>query len=466
MPDGSTRRGPIAKHLDHFNDRRVRKSALGEPQGRPSAQPIIWKKPSTYQCQDGEELIPTVPIFDGKRLVAYVTPNDDEPYDKYVVQTKHLRSLGKLSVVPSQGKARVILIGDYRAQLKCKRLADFLREYLWTLPEIASGDQSRFERKVVNWLSSGYHVYSIDQSDFTDRLSLDAQIKVLTTMGVPYHWFNFLKYEFYFNPKDFKLPFKGSLERAIYSNGQPMGLFVSFPMAELLHYLITRFCCAGFDSEFVMCGDDLCIANKNLSNLKASVRRYRIHTSRLGCKVNENKTIVGDVAEGVGKLFVRRGKTVTVISTPSGSLTPSEVPLNPFLRKAVSARTSLGRSIYYTLFLEPSVVKTFDRRDIHNFYEWLLKSDYSMIASETLRKVSQSLKLSEPVSWFPLDKTPDGVIKRSVLDRSNPRKKPLIRLRRVSKESLDAALTTTYIKRLYRAERVVTNGTKIPPEQG
>jgi hypothetical protein len=59
-------------------------------------------------------------------------------------------NLGKLIPIPDKGKWRNILIGHWAVQLKTKKLADWLRQWLWKQPEIASGDQSKMSKFITS----------------------------------------------------------------------------------------------------------------------------------------------------------------------------------------------------------------------------------------------------------------------------------------------------------------------------
>jgi len=145
--------------------------------------------------------------------------------------------LGKLVPIPDKGKWRTILVGHWAIQLKVKKLADWLRQWLWSLPEVASGNQDKLSKFIISSLEKKKFMMSIDLSQATDLLSVEAQINLLNSMGVPKEYFRFLSLPAYYSPKDFGEGGEG-LRKVIYSNGQPMGLFVSFPMFELLHYVV------------------------------------------------------------------------------------------------------------------------------------------------------------------------------------------------------------------------------------
>jgi hypothetical protein len=354
-------------------------------------------------------------------------------------------SIGRLKVVPDKGKARVILIGHWLVQVKTKRLADWLRKYLWTLPEIASGDQTKMSEFVKARMSKGWKFASIDQSEATDRLSRSTQVKVLERMGMPSDFLEDLELPFWYDPKEFGEPDPGYLKLASYSNGQPMGLYISFPMFELLHYICAVVASATTNTEFSICGDDIVFSAPTLKEIQETSRRYIDLIVSLGGKINTLKTITGDIAEAIGALFVRNGCNVMEIHTPSGQISPVELTVGSWVADQVRRGTRIGRAIEYS-FLSPAEVNRYTYQDRREFWRWILTSKTDLTKSAINSLLSELSH--EPQEWSALEKDP-GPFARSI---GSQRPKPF-RLHPVSRRTLDDARLTTRIKSLYTKEK-------------
>lgn len=292
--------------------------------------------------------------------------------------------IGKVVAIPDKGKWRNILIGHWGIQLKTKRLADWLRQWLWAQPEIASGDQRRFSDFIVESLKKDRYMLSIDLSEATDRLDREVQIEILTSMGVPRKWLSFFNLPFYYQAEMFG---KGKgLKKGTYSAGQPMGLYLSFPMFELLHWIVLKFVTAISDvADFRICGDDLVIACDE-SEAENLYQRYVTLMERFGGVISEDKTLKSRrAAEGVGALFLKGYPKE--IRIPSGKLSPLEALMpGTWLHQALLRQDPLARSIH-SAWLELSLEKryTYDQRA--NANQELVNLDLSDWHIESLRSL-------------------------------------------------------------------------------
>jgi hypothetical protein len=185
---------------------------------------------------------------------------------------------------------------------------------------------------------------SIDLTEATDRLSVDLQVKLLVSMGVPLEYFQFLKLPFCYNPKDYDE--KGTYKVGRYSNGQPMGLYISFPMFELAHYTILKFAVATSNAKFCICGDDVVIAcDQNESNIIFS--RYKTLIERFGGEISKPKTMVSRLfAEGVGAIFLSDYPKEIRIPTGKLSLLEAFTP-GTWVYNQVHSLTPIGRALLY-----------------------------------------------------------------------------------------------------------------------
>jgi hypothetical protein len=268
---------------------------------------------------------------------------------KHFVRTKPIEvtCLGRLVPIRDKGKYRNILVGNQILQLATKKLADWLRRWLWSLPEIASGDQTKMSRFAIDNLQKGKFMLSIDLSEATDRLSRDFQIHLLTLMGIPVGYLDFLNLPFFYDPKLFGLGPETGLQLAEYSNGQPMGLYLSFPMFELSHYVILQFAVATTrqNSSFCICGDDVMVACKNEAEGRVVFERYKNLVEALGGVISVPKTLMSfSAAEGVGALFLK--DYPKEIRIPSGKLSALEAYTKETIVSAeVSNCSTLGRAL-------------------------------------------------------------------------------------------------------------------------
>lgn len=312
--------------------------------------------------------------------------------------------LGKLVPIPDKGKWRVILVGHWAVQLQTKRLADWLRKWLWNQPEIASEDQGRMSRFAISSLQGGRHMLSIDLSQATDRLSADFQRKLLVSMGVPDAYFDFLTLPALFRPKEFGRDDRGRLEEIRYVNGQPMGLFLSFPMFELMHYVILKFVTATTDADFRICGDDVMISCRKCDALELQ-KRYTNLVTRFGGVISPEKTVASDrLAEGVGAIFLKGYSKELRI--PSGKLSPLEASSPGFwLNQAIRDESPIGRAIHYSwLSTKEYVEYTYQNRRALN--ERLVLTDLEEWAERAVRALAAHEDY--PQQWYSWEPAPPG----------------------------------------------------------
>jgi hypothetical protein len=292
--------------------------------------------------------------------------------------------IGKLIPIPDKGKFRTILVGNSAVQLKTKKLADWLRSYLWNLPEIASGDQAKMSRFVLQSFKEGKTISSIDLSNATDRLSVDLQTQLLISMGVPRRYFSFLFLPFFYEPKQFGR--KGPRAEARYSNGQPMGLFVSFPMFELAHYCILKYAVATSKAAFCICGDDV-VVSSNASDAPIIFNRYKNLIERFGGEISEKKTMISETfAEGIGAIFLK--DYPMEIRIPSGKLSALEAfTSGTWVSDQIKKETPLGRALLYS-WLSTKEWKEYNYDHRRNLNELITCFDLSDWKTESLQALA------------------------------------------------------------------------------
>jgi hypothetical protein len=309
--------------------------------------------------------------------------HDKEYYEDYEVgESLACYSLGRVIPIKDKGKWRNILVGNWKLQLQTKKLADWLRQWLWDQPEVASGWQSKMSDFCIRSLKEGRYMMSIDLSEATDRLSRDLQIKLLISMGVPKAYLGFLELPFWYHPKEFGI--EGDLlESSYYANGQPMGLYLSFPMFELSHYVILKFATAPYKANFCICGDDVVIACES-EDAVPIYQRYERLISRFGGVISKPKTVLSSrLAEGVGAVFLKHiPKEIRIASGKVSSLeafTPGT-----WLYQQVSHTTRIGRALMYA-WLSTKLTKQYSYQQRTYMNERLVVLDRSYLSVEALR---------------------------------------------------------------------------------
>lgn len=303
--------------------------------------------------------------------------------------------LGRLIPIPDKGKYRNILIGHWALQLKTKKLADWLRQWLWKQPQVASGDQNKMVQFILEAQKANKMILSIDLSEATDRLSVDFQKQILIHMGCPDSFLNFFCLPFIYRDKDYG-GVQDKLKKGWYSNGQPMGLYISFPMFELAHYVVLQFAIATSDgATFCICGDDVVIACGSRDQSDVIFSRYRNLIERFGGIISESKTMISsDLAEGVGALFLKGYKDIRI---PTGKLSTLEAYENyTQLNWEISHATPLGRAILYP-WLSTKETKSYTYTHRQDMNEYFLTKDLSYWSLESLRSLCHRENM--PQTW-------------------------------------------------------------------
>jgi hypothetical protein len=295
--------------------------------------------------------------------------------------------LGYLMPIVDKGKYRNILVGHRALQLKSKSLANYIRYWLWDQPEVCSGDQRKMEKFAHEQLQNGRTMLSIDLSEATDRFSVKLQVEILLSMGVPEDFLDFLDFPFHYSERDFGLGSDPTLKEGFFSNGQPMGLFLSFPMFELAHYMILKWVVSGTDSLFCILGDDVLISCRKEDKDMVS-GRYTSEMTRFGAKINLNKTIISeDAAEGAGALFLRKYPNIT-IRTPKGKISSTEAYLKGTgLYQEIANMSTVGRMVHSKM-VSSKIIKSYTYEDRKIANEMLVTKDLSHMDCKALRELT------------------------------------------------------------------------------
>lgn len=254
--------------------------------------------------------------------------------------------LGRLSVVYDQaGKARIVAITNWWIQLSLKPLHDSIFEFLKSLPQDGTFDQTAPLNLLLKEGSNEHKFSCFDLSSATDRLPVELQVDILNNLGVDGNlWRRLLNIPWFY---------KG--EEVRYSVGQPMGAYSSWAMLALTHHTIVKLAahkCGLKDfTSYAVLGDDIVIKHD------AVAASYLNLMEMLGVKINQSKSVVSkDLCE-----FAKR------LVTPSHDLSP------------------IGPGAILSIIRKPALIGAF-------FHELTAKS--LVTTSETVRNLLSTLPVA------------------------------------------------------------------------
>jgi hypothetical protein len=214
-----------------------------------------------------------------------------------LIESKHM---GKLGVVYDQaGKARVVGITNYWAQLALKPLHDTIFRLLKGIEEDGTFDQTK---KIMNLRTLGKKFHCFDLSAATDRLPINIQIDLLNLMkpDLGTLWGNLL---------DFSWKFKGQFIK--YEVGQPMGAYSSWAMLALTHHVIVRIAALRVGikkfTDYSVLGDDIVICNDDVASAYLSLM------DTLGVSINLSKSVISSDIMEFAKRWVGPDYDITPI---------------------------------------------------------------------------------------------------------------------------------------------------------
>lgn len=200
---------------------------------------------------------------------------------------------GKLTMIPEKaGKVRIVAQPDYYSQLAMRPVHQWLMDLIKSFPADCTFDQKAAIPKIAEWQGEGGIIYSFDQSSCTDLFPFECQLKLLSDrFGSPVTE----AVRTVMSDRDWKVKLpSGRVRKIRWSVGQPMGMFGSWPLMAASHHLIVQF--AYWKStghkfkknkpydRYVICGDDICIADRSVAESYISIVR------KLGMKINLSKS--------------------------------------------------------------------------------------------------------------------------------------------------------------------------------
>jgi hypothetical protein len=240
---------------------------------------------------------------------------------------------------------------------------------------------------------------SIDLSEATDRLSKEFQIKLLTSMGVPKEYFKFLNLPFHYQGLDFGE--EEGIKKAYYSNGQPMGLFISFPMFELAHYVVLKYVTAITNSRFCICGDDVVIACEPKDGM-VLFSRYKNLIERFGGVISQSKTILSSkLCEGVGAIFLKGIQKEIRIPSGKVSILEAFTPVTGLYQKIVH-QEPVGRALMSS-WLSTKLFKEYTYQQRMSMNEFMVTTDLGDWSIEALRSLDKTDRMPQSYSRFDED---------------------------------------------------------------
>jgi hypothetical protein len=221
------------------------------------------------------------------------------------------KTFRRLIAIPdSEGKTRLIAIGDYWSQTSLKPLHSYLNTVLRSIPQDQTFNQGAGLKDLP--FSSDRTYYSFDLKAFTDRLPIKILVGLLTcAFGhvKAIAWYDIINgYDFeYRNPK-------GSLNNIRYNVGNPMGFYTSWPLTTLCHHFLIFVCCQEIGTSwnkanYKLLGDDIIIFDDSLAE------KYQEIISLIGMDIQLQKSHIGNsLFEFAKRLF-----------TPYGEITPFSI---------------------------------------------------------------------------------------------------------------------------------------------
>nr|AWY10985.1 RNA-dependent RNA polymerase [Sclerotinia sclerotiorum mitovirus 27] len=219
--------------------------------------------------------------------------------------------VGKLAAKEEPGKVRIFAMVDAVTQWLLQPLHRAIFAWLKFFPFDATFDQiGRLEAFIK--AHPGSYFYSFDLSAATDRLPLQLQVSILTTLvnrDFAVAWARLLV------GRDYMLDYKSVKYVVKYSVGQPMGALSSWGMLALTHHLVIQYAASlafrrvVLFKDYIVLGDDVVIADKSV----ADVYHY-LMTVCLRVDINMAKGLSSPIALEFAKRFYVDGLDASPLS--------------------------------------------------------------------------------------------------------------------------------------------------------
>lgn len=227
---------------------------------------------------------------------------------------------GTVSVIQERGmKARIIANPLRVHQMVLSKLGNYLFAIVRNLPWDCTYDQSKGVNFIQNHLCSGGTVFCHDLSDATNNFPLEFSIMLLNFIKeiLPLEergWFaehielfTLIARGRWLAPVGLPDKLRHNLTEdqfVVWTNGQPLGLYPSFPLFALSHGFLIRLIeyRLGKMDTFRVLGDDVVITDYEVSET------YLRHLKTLGVPISEEKSLISnELGEFAGRIVSKRG---------------------------------------------------------------------------------------------------------------------------------------------------------------
>jgi hypothetical protein len=202
---------------------------------------------------------------------------------------------GKLCPLTKDGGMKVRWIANpFRLhQWALKPLGDALFALLDGQAWDCTFDQTKPYKAVQEHLRNGKTAFCVDLSSATDYFPLELQLACLRKIFPHDEYLIHL-----FEDLSRNTTWSYGKESVSWTNGQPMGLYPSFPSFALTHGVLLNYCSDNKPGRFYVLGDDVIILHQSTYD------RYCSMLDVLGCPYNPSKSLVSNqMAEFAGKLI-------------------------------------------------------------------------------------------------------------------------------------------------------------------
>jgi hypothetical protein len=168
-------------------------------------------------------------------------------------------------------------------------LFDLIRDQAWD----CTFDQTKPYKALQEHLKRGKTAFCVDLSSATDYFPLELQLHILRKIfPQDYPQINL------FEDLARNTTWSYGSERVRWTNGQPMGLYPSFPSFALAHGVLLNYCSSNIPGRFYVLGDDVIILHR------PTYLKYIQMLDVLGCPYNPSKSLISNkMAEFTGKFI-------------------------------------------------------------------------------------------------------------------------------------------------------------------
>jgi hypothetical protein len=198
--------------------------------------------------------------------------------------------------------------------LKIRWIANPFRLHQWALQPLGDAlfslldgqawdctfDQEKPYKSVQEHLKAGKTTYCVDLSSATNYFPLELQLQIMRKLFP-----NDLHLIELFKDLSKNSTWTYGKESVSWTNGQPMGLYPSFPSFALAHGVLLNYCADNIPGRFYVLGDDVIILHQ------PTYEKYTKLLDVLGCPYNPSKSLISNqMAEFAGK-FITPAKVVS-----------------------------------------------------------------------------------------------------------------------------------------------------------